>query len=317
LKRGDTVVQRTEEIIEILINNICAIDEVQSIGLSGSKSPLPKSGEGDIDIFIYCETIPDPKKRQGEMDLMGDMLKESKINAFEGGHWGTGDFAIVNGVETWLMYFTVNEALDEVQSILDGKHPDKLDNYYYPVGRCAMLKNINVLYDKNGFLYSLKQRLLHYPEELSRTLVEYHLDELEDTEDLQRAVDRGDVLFYHFALDIAIDHFLQALFALNRIYFPSRKRTLSFIEKFNIKPEKCDEKLLQVIRLGSASEGINDSYCMFKDMVNQLKRLFQKAQEAAKEQQDMELGDVYVCPVCGYNESGEVHDQCQRNKGCF
>lgn len=41
-----------------------------------------------------------------------------------------------------------------IVAILNGDYPDKLDNYYYPVGRCAMLKNINVLYDKNDFLYS-------------------------------------------------------------------------------------------------------------------------------------------------------------------
>jgi len=102
---------------------------------------------------------------------------------------------------------------------------------------------------------------------------QYHLDELEDTEDLQRAVARKDVLFYHFAMDIAIDHFLQALFAINRTYFPSRKRTLDFIEIFNIKPERCNEKLLEVIKLGSFSEGINQSFTIWSNMVNELKKL--------------------------------------------
>lgn len=88
------------------------------------------------------------------MDEMGYLIQEGEINVFEGGHWGIGDFGIINGVETWLMYFNVNETLNEVEAILNGDYPDKLDNYYYPVDRCAMLKNINVLYDKNDFLYS-------------------------------------------------------------------------------------------------------------------------------------------------------------------
>lgn len=263
----------TEKIIQLLINSISTMKEVQSVGISGGKNQLPKAGEGDIDVFVYCDVIPDFEKRQTTLSKLGEVLEESKINVFEKGHWGIGDFVLINGVETWLMYFTVNESLKEVESILNGDYPDKLDNYYYPIGRCAMLKDINVLYDKKDFLYSLKERLSKYPSKLSKILMQYHLDELEDTEDLERAVTRKDVLFYHFAMDIAIDHFLQALFALNKTYFPSRKRTLSFIKDFNIKPERCDEGLLEVIRLGACSEGINQSYELWSNMVNKLKKI--------------------------------------------
>lgn len=264
----------TEVIINSLIDSISAMREVQSIGISGSKTPLPKAGEGDIDIFIYCDIIPEFEKRQTIINQSNDLLQEGKINVFEGGHWGTGDFVYINGVETWLMYFTKNETLNDVESILNGDYPDKLDNYYYPIGRCAMLKNINVLYDKNDFLYLLKKRLSEYPDKLSEILIQYHLGELEDTEDLERAVSRKDILFYHFALDIAIDHFLEALFAINRTYFPSRKRTLYYIEKFNIKPERCNDRLLEVVKLGSCSEGISQSYSLWNNMVNELKKMY-------------------------------------------
>jgi hypothetical protein len=171
------------------------------------------------------------------------------------------------------MYFTAIETLTNAEAVLSGKYPDKLDNYYYPIGRLAMLKNMSVLYDKNNFLNDLKKRLSEYPNELAKILIKYHLDELEDTEDLERAVVRKDVLFYHFAMDLAIDHFLQALFAINKYFFPSRKRTLDFIEHFNIKPEGCNEKLLEVVRLGSFSEGINQSFMLWRDLVNELKKL--------------------------------------------
>jgi rubrerythrin len=40
-------------------------------------------------------------------------------------------------------------------------------------------------------------------------------------------------------------------------------------------------------------------------------RLFQEAQASAGKGKDMELGAVYVCPVCGYTHSGEdVPDVC-------
>lgn len=263
----------TEEILDTLINKISEMNEVQSIGISGSKTPLPRAGEGDIDIFIYCDKIPDFEKRQAIINHMGNQVQEGKVNIFEGGHWGIGDFALINGIETWLMYFTLSETLTDVEAILNGEYPDKLDNYYYPTGRCAMLKNINILFDRCDFLYNLKRRLSNYSNELSKALIQYHLDELDDTEDLQRAVTRKDVLFYHFAMDIAIDHFLQALFAINKTFFPSRKRTLEYIENFNTKPEECNKKLLEVIKLGSYSEGIRESYILWTNLINELKEL--------------------------------------------
>lgn len=267
------MIYSTEEIIQKLINNISSMKEVQSIGISGSKKPFPKAGEGDIDIFIYCEVVPESHERQAIINQIDGLLQEGNTNVFQGGHWGIGDFGLINGVETWLMYFTINETINEVEAILNGDYPDKLDNYYYPIGRCAMLRNIYVLYDKNNFLGSLKRRLLKYPEKLEKILIQYHLDELEDKEDLERAVSRRDVLFYHFAIDISIDHFLQALFAINRIYFPSRKRTSYFIENFNIKPEKCNERILEVVKLGSYSEGISKSYELWSDIVEELKKI--------------------------------------------
>ena len=261
----------TGKILNLLTGEISSIDGVQSIGISGGKTPLPKAGEGDIDIFIYCDKIPGPKTRQKVLDQFPDLLEEVKINVLEGGHWGIGDLVIINGVETWLMYFTIDETLSDLDSILNGDYPDKLDNYYYPIGRCAMLKNISILYDKYDFLCALKKRLLRYPDRLAAKLAEYHMEVLEDTEDLERAVMRKDVLFYHFAIDMAIDHFLQALFAINRTYFPSRKRTLGFIEGFDKKPKGCCEKLLEVVKLGGCPEGISQSYALWCKLVDELK----------------------------------------------
>lgn len=267
------MIYKTEEILDELINKISEINEVQAIGISGGKTPLPNAGEGDIDIFIYCDIIPTIEKRQEILAKLETKIQESKTNIFEGGHWGTGDFTLINKVETWLMYFTISETMANVESILNGEYPDKLDNYYYPIGRCAMLRNISILYDKNNFLHTLKQRLFEYPDKLSEILAKYHLDELEDTEDLERAVIRNDVLFYHFAMDIAVDHFLQALFAINKTYFPSRKRSIDFIKNFNIKPAQCGESLLEIIRLGSYPEGIKQSFTLWNNMINELKKI--------------------------------------------
>ncbi len=266
----------TEKILDMLVDSISCIEEVKSIGICGSKSPLPKAGEADIDIFVYCDEIPEAQKRQEIISNAGEVIKNGKVNVLEGGHWGVGDFVLINGVETWLMFFTIEETNKHIDAILNGEYPDKLDNYYYPIGRCAMLKDMTVLYDAGDFLGSLKKKLSAYPKSLSDSLVKYHLEELEDVEDLERAVKRKDVLFYHFALDLALDHFLQALFAANSTYFPSRKRNLQFIDSFIKRPENCSGKLLEVIRLGGDPEGIRKSYELWSSLVNELKDLLRE-----------------------------------------
>lgn len=260
----------TREILNMFLESIASIAEVCAIGMSGNKTSLPVAGEGDIDIFVYCENIPRCEMRESIMiEVKG--VENFKINAFEEGHWGTADFGLINGVETWVMYFTMEETTLNIESILKGDYLDKLDNYYYPIGRCAMLKDISIIYDKDGFLQSMKNRLSDYPSNLADVLTQYHIEQLEDTEDLERAVTRKDVLFYHFALDLTLDHFLQALFALNKTYFPSRKRSIQFIMNFSIAPSNCSERLLEVVRLGGSGETLDQSYALLTELVRELK----------------------------------------------
>ena len=82
------MVYDTKKIIDTLISNISELSEVQSIGISGSKTSLPRAGEGDIDIFIYCDMIPNLEKRQAIINQLGNQIQESKINIFEGGDIG-------------------------------------------------------------------------------------------------------------------------------------------------------------------------------------------------------------------------------------
>lgn len=74
------MVYDTKKIIDALIGNISELSEVQSIGISGNKTPLPKAGEGDIDIFIYCDMIPNLEKRQATINQLGNQIQEGKIN---------------------------------------------------------------------------------------------------------------------------------------------------------------------------------------------------------------------------------------------
>jgi hypothetical protein len=212
--------------------------------------------ESDIDIFVYCSEVPPERERAALVSHMSN----DYAPGWEHTRWGICDLAHIGGEEVWLMYVTQRETLE-------GRLPGKIDNYYYPTGRLATLKHLCVLLDKEGFLAGLKTRLGEYPEALRRTLVRFHMDALLDTEDLGRAAARGDALFYHFALDIALDHFLQALFALNRVYFPSRKRSAAYIGGFEIKPAGCERTLLDIVALGGEPGNLGASFRMMSELI--------------------------------------------------
>lgn len=264
----------TAETFHRLITAISSLPDVSSIGLTGGKRELPEPGGGDIDIFIYCCDMPSMQDRVEVLERLGHLLHDTKPGVLDGGHWGSGDVALINRVEIWLMYFSAAETLSNVDAILKGDYPNRLDNFYYPIGRCAMLRDMFVLYDEDEFLAALKERLAVYPAELSKRLTEYHLHALTDDEDLMRAASRGDVLFYHFALDIALDHFLQALFAINKVYFPSRKRSLELVADFSIKPAACSETILDVIRLGSSAGTLSQANVKWAKLVYDLSALY-------------------------------------------
>ena len=258
--------------LQQLVSTIAAHNSVRAIGLSGGECPLPEAGQGDIDLFVYCTQIPAPDERQGMLELVRG-IEQVKVAKLASGHWGQGDGFFLTGVETWLLYFTLDEAYAELEAILAGQYLGRLDEYYYPIGRCAMWKEMRTLHDPDGFLASLKPRLYDYPQELARALTQHHLAVLEDVEDLERAVQRRDVFFFHFALDLALDHFLQALFALNREYFPSRKRSETYLQSFRVKPEQCEERLRQIIALGGCADTLVQAYQIWKSLVGNLMAL--------------------------------------------
>jgi hypothetical protein len=251
------------DIIEKAAQELRKHSLITSAGLCVSPGGM-QDPESDIDIFVYCSAIPGA----GERESLFSGLSGEYTPGAEDTRWGICDLALIGGTEVWLMYVTEQRTKQEAEAILSGTLPEKLDNYYYPVGRLATLKNIEILFERDGFLSGMKESVREYPKRLAHILASYHAEALEDVEDIERAAKRGDVLFYHFALDIALDHFLQVLFALNHEYFPSRKRSLRYIGGFKLKPEGCAEDLQKIVETGAFSGTLNKSFELMKKLID-------------------------------------------------
>ncbi len=261
-------------ILDKLLQEVASMQEVAAIGQTGDVTEIPKPGESDIDIFVYVSAMPTPQERRKVYQKSGEGLQELELGVCEGGNWGVGDAMRIHGVETMLMYFTTEETVQNLEEILSGKLLDRVGDYY-PIGRCAAILNMHVHYDGAQFLSALQRRLTQYPEQLAKTLAAYHGALTNDEEDFGRALRRKDPLFYHFAFEIALDHFLQAVFALNRTFFPSRKRTQQYLAGFSYKPERCYERMLEAVRLGGDPECLEESYALWRGLAKELDALIE------------------------------------------
>ena len=259
-----------------LINAVSEIEEVISIGKSGGEK-LPVHNESDIDIFIFCNEIPTTESRQSAVMQLGTAVDDMKLSEKSGRFWGVCDFITIAGIELCLMYFTTTDMDNDINSVLDGTRLDRENEYFYPTGRCATFIDMHILYDKTAFIARMKEKLALYPSLLSEKLYAHHVSKINHAEDFNRAVERKDVLFFHSTLELALDHFLQALFALNKCFFPSRKRSLQFIDNFEIKPANCSGRLLKVIENGSQPETLRQSYDIWCELCQELLRISGRA----------------------------------------
>jgi len=255
---------------KLLIDEIRKIDGVASIGKSGGET-IPIQNENDIDVFIFCSHIPNAQTRKTAVKKVESAVSKITISETAGRFWGVCDFVTIENTEICLMYFNISDMNDEIESVLNGSRLDRENEYFYPTGRCATFLSMYVLYDKTGYISNMKEKLSVYPIVLSKKLYDHHVGKINDNEDFERAIARKDTIFYHSTLELAIDHFLQALFALNQCYFPSRKRITQFIEKFKLKPINCSERLLEVIKTGSEPRTLSQSYDIWSALCKELK----------------------------------------------
>lgn len=247
--------------VEELAVALAGLPEIDAIGVSSA--PIPsKPQDGDIDLFVYCDQVPDRTARARVYPAGGEICDRT-IGVFRDEHWGDADFFTLNGIETWVMYFDESRVQEEFERMIAGERTSR-ERGFYPSGRLAMFRNMTILYEKKPILSGYKQRLRSYPVAFGNVVMRECRATMADEEDLLRAVTRGDVLFFHAAMDEALDALMQYAFALNEVLFPSRKRNLVIADGFARQPHDFVERIERIIVLGSRAETLSASFEEFR-----------------------------------------------------
>ena len=243
-----------------------------AIGKTGGEA-LPTEGFSDIDLFLFCDAIPPRAARESALRPLAGFVEIVSFGEQEHPHWGLVDSILLGEQEVYLMYFSLDSFEQSIFDILQGRRTEREENYFYPTGRLASIQGMHTFYDPDKFLAESKTRVKVYSDALRGAILSSCIPKVDDDEDFLRAIRRKDVLFYHSTLDLVLDRFLQALFALNRVYFPSRKRSLEFIRSFAIKPEDCEARLTRVVSLGANADTLDESYSLWQSLCMDLMNL--------------------------------------------
>lgn len=255
-----------------LVNAIASCDKVKGVAQTGDINAPLIAGKSDIDIFVLCTQIPSLSERTAIYEQVSGEYEKCTCEVCCGGQWGYGDILMCEGTEVMPMYFTIIEMREYIESVLDGEHLAREDRFY-PVGRLASIESINILYDEDNVWANTVAMVSARPQPLMKKLFDYHMSLTLDEEDLNRTLLRKEVLFYHQVLENSVDHLLIALFALNDVYFPSRKRTEKYIDGFSRKPVDFCSRLKQIIIDGSNEDTIENSVIELKKLINETKSL--------------------------------------------
>ncbi|HEX3076043.1 MAG TPA: DUF4037 domain-containing protein [Lachnospiraceae bacterium] len=260
------------EIRDKLVLDLSQLQEVKGIGQTGDINAKLIPGQSDIDLFVLCTSVPKEDVRKQIYSRYSTDYTGCQMNASNGGIWGYGDILFIEGIDVMFMYFTFDEMRDYIEEVLRGDHLGK-EGDFYPTGRLSSIENINILYEDSATWSSLKERAKTYPHELFERLFKYHINSVLDEEDLGRVLLRKEVMFYHQVLEHALDHLLQALFALNNTYFPSRKRSEQYIESFMLKPTDCNERILRIIKDSVEPNSMAESVKELRSITGEIERL--------------------------------------------
>jgi hypothetical protein len=236
-------------------------------------------GNSDIDLFVLCTSIPSEEERKQVYQKYSEHYSECRMNVCNGGIWGYGDILFIDEIDVMFMYFTIEEMEQYLDEVMQGKHLDR-DGGFYPTGRLSSVEGIHILYECNDAWTTLREKVKKHPKDLFEKLFHYHISRVLDDEDLGRATLRKEILFYHSVLENSLDHLLQALFAVNLTYFPSRKRNEKYIDSFAYKPNDCSNRLLQIVKNSVLSETIEASVQVLRSLTAETaeigKQIFQK-----------------------------------------
>jgi hypothetical protein len=229
------------EEIKAVIEKYTTLKNVESILLIGSRATSFYDEQSDYDLYIiYSGTKPlvDDKKFFMKIDGICNFETKPEDNVWNDEWIQSGETFSLNNIKVDSGYQSLNFLKSVVEGVVtDGQISMEIMKFR-PYTIPGLIEKSRILYDKNGELTRLRQKVRPYPGKLKKQLIgqgiEIVSESLEDMNDYcNRGIGNNAFLFHLWRVS---DGICQILYALNEIYDPSTKRTEEHFELLKKKP---------------------------------------------------------------------------------
>jgi hypothetical protein len=217
------------QLAKFVTEQFTAIDTVQSIALSGSAASGNAREQSDIDLYVFSsEPIP-VAQRQQIAAARGYSRADFNLQ-----YWDTGDewFDAPSGIEVDTMYWSMGWLEEQLARVID-RHQSSIG---YTTCFWHTVKQAVILYDRQGWFAGLQKKAqAPYPAALRNAIIQLNTPLLHAiipsyTHQLEKAIQRDDVVSVNHRLCAYLASYFDVLFALNRRLHPGEKRLLAFAE---------------------------------------------------------------------------------------
>lgn len=237
-----------------LADAIADLPGIFGVTLGGSVASGMADAASDLDLHVYWRApLASSEEREDRLCHVAD--KGSMTIGVT--YWGLEDHLNIGGRPVELVY--VN--LDELRSDIEQAYDEGLNGEGFVTAQFYYLNTGRVFYDPAGELSMLQERLrASYPEPTRQLLLRNNPFLLQTyMEHLNKAQQRGDLLYVQHRRYTVQMVFFNLLFSLNRLYHPGEKRMLIHGESCPIKPDRMAERWNQVARLAADDPSMADA----------------------------------------------------------
>lgn len=270
------------ELIEQLVTKLKNVAGMQAIVLGGSHASGDQRPDSDIDLGLYYrETSP--------LAIQHIRAIAAELNDFpnpvvtQPGEWGRwvngGAWLTIQGQRVDFLY----RDLDFVEQIIDDclrgeiqsngfqQIPYGFHSYIY----CAEMRICRPLYDPTGIIQPLKTKVAYYPQPLKQKILNAFLwDASFAYEIAQKSLKHGETYFLAGCLTRIASDLVQALYALNEIYFISDKRLYRDEQRFTLKPTNFTERVDAILgNIGNNQQKLAETLQATHDLLREMTAL--------------------------------------------
>jgi hypothetical protein len=237
-------------ILNSLVNDYKALDQVQAIVLGGSRSTEVDDADSDIDLYVYTENeIPTDTRRH---------IAQQYAEHYEVGNrnWEPGDEWIddSSGLHFDVMFRHLGWINEQLQNLLIRYQP----NIGYSTCLWFNVLNSEILFDRNNRFASLQQWVRQeYPLQLQQAIIAKNHPLLKSNlssyfHQLELAAKRNDWPSLQHRTSALLASVFDIIFAVNRQPHPGEKRQLAFCRSCKLLPANFYPLIDNVLSTGTA-----------------------------------------------------------------